>query len=270
MSPGFGQGKSLKRLSVDLEALYRKYNRREFVHPDPLEFLYAFSDLYDREIVGLIVSTLAYGRVEQILKSCRAVLKELGCSPRRTLEQFSSVKIQKMTKSFRHRFTTGDDLSALLLGIKSAISKYGSLYECFLDGYRRHHSNLLLSLISFQKEITGSYRHCGVRLLPSPAKLSACKRLHLFLRWMVRKDAVDPGGWDEIPPSKLLIPLDVHMHRISLHLGFTNRKSADLETVLEVTKAFSEISPDDPVKYDFVLTRFGIRKDFKVASIFEK
>lgn len=252
-----------------LEILYQKYNRKKFVHPDPLEFLYAYPDLFDREIVALVVSTLAYGRVEQILKSCSSVLKQIGKSPRKFLLSTSTTGIKKIMRSFRHRFTTGDDLSALFMGSQKAILKYGSLYECFLNGYKRRGSDLSLALIDFQKEITGSYHRHGAELLPDPSRRSACKRLHLFLRWMVRKDAVDPGGWDKISPSKLLVPLDVHMHRISRLLGCTKRKSADVKTVLEVTKAFSKISPDDPVKYDFVLTRFGIRKDLKMASIFE-
>ena len=87
------------------------------------------------------------------------------------------------------------------------------------------------------------------------------KRLNLFLRWMVRRDEVDPGGWDRVSPSQLMIPLDIHMHRISRKLGFTERKQADIRTVIEVTDAFRKISPEDPAKYDFVLTRFGIREE---------
>lgn len=87
------------------------------------------------------------------------------------------------------------------------------------------------------------------------------KRLNLFLRWMVRSDAVDPGGWSGIKPSQLLIPLDTHMHKISLLLGFTKRAQSDIKTVIEVTDALRKISPEDPIKYDFVLTRFGIRDE---------
>jgi len=100
-------------------------------------------------------------------------------------------------------------------------------------------------------------------LIPAPSKGSACKRLNLFLRWMVRQDEVDPGGWDLIPPSKLVVPLDTHMHRIGLLLSFTNRKQADLQTALEITDAFRKVAPHDPVKYDFVLTRLGIWSDRK-------
>ncbi|MBW2545477.1 MAG: TIGR02757 family protein, partial [Deltaproteobacteria bacterium] len=106
--------------------------------------------------------------------------------------------------------------------------------------------------------------------VPLPAKGSACKRLNLFLRWMVRRDDVDPGGWDDIPPSKLVIPLDTHMHRICLAFGFTKRKQADMKTALEITDSFRAIVPDDPVRYDFALTRLGIRKDAAPASLLNK
>jgi uncharacterized protein (TIGR02757 family) len=103
----------------------------------------------------------------------------------------------------------------------------------------------------------GGAAGCG-HLLPDPGKGSACKRLHLFLRWMVRRDAVDPGGWEPSLAGKLLVPLDVHMHRICLALGATRRKSADLRAAVEATRAFRRIRPDDPARYDFALARLGM------------
>ena len=96
---------------------------------------------------------------------------------------------------------------------------------------------------------------------PSPERGSACKRINLFLRWMVRKDRVDPGGWDKVPRSMLIIPLDTHMYHICTGLNMTCRKSADMTTAVEITEAFRKIAPEDPVRYDFSLTRLGIRKD---------
>ncbi|MCK4410112.1 MAG: DUF2400 family protein, partial [Candidatus Eisenbacteria sp.] len=107
----------------------------------------------------------------------------------------------------------------------------------------------------------------GACPLPDPARGSACKRLHLFLRWMVRSDDVDPGGWDAVPASKLIVPLDTHMHRFSLLLGLTDRKQANGRTALEITRAFRSFSPDDPVKYDFSLTRLGIRDDLSEEAL---
>ena len=99
--------------------------------------------------------------------------------------------------------------------------------------------------------------------MPCPEKGSACKRLNLFLRWMVRKDAVDPGGWDDIPRSMLIIPLDTHMFRVGKTLGLTSRNQAGLMAALDISAGFKQWSPDDPVKYDFALTRFGIRNDLE-------
>jgi uncharacterized protein (TIGR02757 family) len=102
--------------------------------------------------------------------------------------------------------------------------------------------------------------------VPSPVGGSACKRLNLFLRWMVRQDGVDPGGWDNVPQSKLIVPVDTHMHRICLRLGLTTRKQANMATALEITEGFRALAPDDPVRYDFSLTRLGIRRDADLAD----
>ena len=104
-------------------------------------------------------------------------------------------------------------------------------------------------------------------LVPIPEKGSAAKRLHLFMRWMIRKDAVDPGGWDDLSPSRLIVPVDVHMHRICTHLAFTQKKQANLKTAVEVTQCFRKIMPQDPVKYDFALTRIGIEQHDMVSLL---
>lgn len=128
---------------------------------------------------------------------------------------------------------------------------------------------VLPALDAFVTELTAVFEGKPVSLLPAPAKGSACKRLNLYLRWMVRKDNVDPGGWDGIPASRLVVPLDVHMHRISSSLGLTARKAADIKTAIEITRAFRKISPEDPVRYDFCLTRLGIRDDLDPAQFLE-
>ena len=245
-------------LKDELEKLYRRCNTRIYVHPDPIEFLYEYEDLRDREIVGMIASSLAYGRVVQILKSVRTVLEALGPSPYLFLVSADHETIRKPLEDFVHRFARGGHVAALLWGIKQAIVRYGSLYNCFASGMSSADENLFPAMCAFAAEITGKANGPG-HLVACPEKGSACKRLNLYLRWMVRKDRVDPGGWDEISPGRLIIPLDTHMHRIGLALKLTNRKQADLRTALELTSGFKAISPDDPLKYDFALTRLGIR-----------
>jgi uncharacterized protein (TIGR02757 family) len=248
-----------------LEKLYRRLNRREFIHPDPLEFVYLYKDPADREIVALIASSLAYGRVGQILKSVACVLAPMVPSPSVFVAESSLETIQKTLCDFKHRFATGDHLASLLSGIKQVLERYGSLHACFMAGMNNE-DTVLPALTRFATEMTACAGGRVGHLVPSPERGSACKRLNLFLRWMVRSDDVDPGGWESVSPSKLIVPLDTHMHRISLSLGLTKRRQANILTAKEITEGFRQISPEDPVKYDFSLTRLGMRGDEELST----
>jgi uncharacterized protein (TIGR02757 family) len=239
---------------------YKRYNRREFVHPDPLEFLYRYENIADREIAGLVASSLAYGKVKQILVNVEKVLAALGDNPSQFLRERASLRsLESKLSGFKHRFTTGGEVFLLLRGAFNAIKEYGSLNECFLQGLDKNDETVFPSLIRFVENLSREGRPAS--LLPLPEKGSSCKRLNLYLRWMVRTDAVDPGGWEDVSPSKLVIPLDTHMHRVCRGLYLTQRKQADMRTALEITARFREINPLDPVKYDFSLTRPGIMND---------
>lgn len=249
-----------------------RYNKRDLVHPDPLEFLYGYCGLGDREVAGMIASSLAYGRVGQILKSVAFVLDGMGPHPRDFLLNTGIEDWQRIFGGFRHRFTDSKDLIRLLWGMKKVIERHGSLDSAMAHSVKASDS---------EKNGTGFAQWIGIfaltilkesgtidnTLLPCPARKSACKRLMLYLRWMVRCDEVDPGGWKSLKPRDLVVPLDTHMHRISLGLGLTERKSADFRTALEITEKLRGFSPDDPVKYDFSLTRFGIRSDMEIEDL---
>lgn len=248
-------------LKIKLEELYSCYNRRKYVHPDPLEFLYNYDDIRDREVAAVIASSLAYGRVAQILKSVSIVLDKIAPSPFDFLLNVSKKDLLDCFKGFRHRVTTGEEMSCMLLAVKKMLAEDGSLLNAFASGYKISDVNILPALSSFAERLVSGSGGQKNSLIPRPDKGSACKRLILFLRWMVRKDRVDPGGWDLIPPSKLIIPLDTHMYNICSGLEMTCRKQADMRTAIEITSAFKKIIPEDPVKYDFSLTRLGIRKE---------
>ncbi|MFH0824753.1 MAG: TIGR02757 family protein [Pseudomonadota bacterium] len=244
-----------------LRSLYSTLNHREFVHPDPLEFLYSYEDVRDREIAGLIASGLAYGNVKQILKSVSLVLGRMG-RPAEFLLESGREALDKEFHDFKHRFTTGSELAALLFAAKRIQEDHGSLEACFLTGMHDEDRTVIPALTRFVEGLRAAGRLVVPgSLIPSPEKGSACKRLNLFLRWMVRRDGVDPGGWDRVPCSKLIVPLDVHMHRLGLMLGFTYRKAANLKTAFEITDAFRKIDPEDPVRFDFCLTRLGIKPE---------
>jgi uncharacterized protein (TIGR02757 family) len=182
-----------KNIKRKLENLYLRYNQHQYVHPDPIEFLYLYSDVKDREIVGLIASSLAYGRVKQILKSVSYVLDIMTPSPYQFLKDSTHASLRKAFKNFTHRFANGDHLSALLQGVKNVVAQYGSLNKCFMRGVSADDMVLIPALNYFAKALTAGNGNPG-HLIALPEKGSACKRMNLFLRWMVRKDRVDPGG----------------------------------------------------------------------------
>ena len=241
-----------------LESAYLKYNKFENIHPDPLEFVYLYKSDQDREIVGLIAASLAYGRVKQILVSVAKVLDVLGNNPKTFIESADRDYLNKAFSSFKHRFTTGEEVVELLMGIKGAIREYGTLGGCFISCLNRSESEITQALFLFRHELMKNSVLKENSLLPCPSRKSACKRFYMYLRWMIRKDDVDPGCWKDIPASILIIPLDTHMHSVSLELGLTGRKQADIKTAIEITQSLKKVCPNDPVKFDFCLTRPGI------------
>ena len=249
-----------------LDGLYHRYNRRRYVDPDPLAFLYDYPDPADREIVALIAASLAYGQVKTIIRSVSAVLDCIGASPARSLRTASPAALRKSLSGFVHRFATGDHISGVLTAVQRILSRDGSLNRCFLTGLHPSDGTILPAMTRFAHRLIDGAPTDPGHLIPRPDRGSACKRLNLMLRWLVRRDAVDPGGWEGVPASKLIVPLDVHMHRMARELGLTHRKAANMKTALEITAGFSRICPEDPVRYDFTLTRPGIRGDLDMAE----
>ena len=175
--------------------------------------------------------------------------------------------MEESFKGFVHRFTDESEIVSFLFCI-SELLKRGSTLESMFHSF--HEGDSWETAEKFTTELLA----CGGRekmyLLPKPSKGSACKRLALFLRWMVRSDEVDPGGWTKISPDSLFIPLDTHMFNICNRLGLCSQKQANARAVKEITEAFKVISADDPVRYDFSLTRFGIRSDMQLEELFKK
>ena len=259
-----GAGRLLS-LQDTLETLYRRYNRRELIKPDPLQFVYRYSDPADMEIAGFLAAVLAYGRVAQIEKSLDRLLGKMGKSPAAFVRGFDKTGRKKL-QDFRHRFNTGDDISDLCELLKKVLEDSGSLEQYFLRGYRAGDANIIGALSDFCNWLLQQHARTndgrvgrGLKyLISDPAGGSAAKRLNLFLRWMVRDDNIDTGLWKRIDKAKLLVPMDVHMSRISRILNLHDRKNISIKTAVEVTNGFAEIEPADPVKYDFALCRIGM------------
>jgi len=257
--------KHIPDIRYALDRLYQRYNHFEFVAPDPLQFVYRYSSPADMEIVAFLASALAYGRVRHIEKSLTDLFERMGASPYEFVVTFDQRK-RRIFRTFRHRFTSGQDIADLIAIFQIVFDHYRSIETFFLLDYDPDDRNVVPALSRFCRRLlnlhvtenNGAVSRGLKFLLADPAGGSACKRLNLFLRWMVRNDAVDTGLWTSIEPAKLVVPIDVHMARLCKILRFYDQKSVSLSTAASITERFAQIEPDDPVKYDFALSRIGI------------
>lgn len=253
-----------------LESLYAG---RSSVHlaNDPLSFCHRYPDPADREIVGFIAAAFAYGNVKIILRNLEWIFGRIGPSPRKFVEEFEPAHSLQLFAGFKHRFNDGRDLCALLLACRTMIEEADSIGDYFLSCHDTAAEDITGSLTLFTANIlamdyTPVFGSATIPadsyfpfFFPSPASGSACKRLCMYLRWMVRPaDGIDLGLWQGVSPSQLVIPVDAHIQRIGRFLGFTNRKQADWRMAREITAALKRLDPDDPVKYDFSLCHLGI------------
>jgi uncharacterized protein (TIGR02757 family) len=254
-----------------LEALYRKYDRR-FLDPDPVQFVHAQRRHDDREVVGLIASALAYGNVNQIKRSVARVLAPLGPHPARAVRRLTPREAARTFAGFKHRFNDGRDVACLLYFIRQMLETHGSVEAFFAAGLQDDHPHVGPALASFSARALaldhgGLYgrgalpARAGVRFFfPSPEDGSPCKRLNLFLRWMVRRDGVDLGVWRRVPPARLVIPLDAHVQAVARRVALTRLRSPGWRMALDITARLRRLDPADPVKYDFALYRLGLWK----------
>lgn len=254
--------KSLKKL---LDNLYTKYNHK-FSDDDPVWLLHNLNSEADIELFGFIISCYSYGRVKQIINYSRKFLELIGERVFEFISNFDRVNDEKYCQGFYYRFNNRGDFIELISVLKKTISVYGSLKKLFLSGYNPKEITVFSALNNFSKIINSfSNRNNSFRyLIAIPENNSTCKRLNLFLRWMVRKDNVDLGLWGkEISKSKLIIPVDIHVYRQVQRLKLIDRKSCDMKFALLLTEKLRSLDPCDPVKYDFSLCHLGIESSIK-------
>jgi uncharacterized protein (TIGR02757 family) len=269
-----GGPRDLPLLGERLEALRRDWSSRR-LDSDPLTFAHHFTDADDREVVAFLAASLAFGRVASIRASVARVLEAMGPNPATFLEKWGEKPIPSL-KHFVHRWVSGKDVEDFLRMVKRARRARGSLGALFAAGdeeeektsgadYVSALSHLHRNLLSFSSSSTTSR---GLKfLLPVPESGSACKRSHLFLRWMIRTEGFDLGLWTggRFTPARLLLPMDTHVHRIARYLGLTRRPVADLAAAREATGWLRRLNPGDPVAYDWALSRLGILAECTTA-----
>lgn len=249
-------------LAARLDELVRTFDISS-ITPDPLELVLRYEQPEDREIAGVFAAAFAYGRADIVVRNVGEVLDRMGESPRRFLERFDRRRDGRRFAGFSHRFQKAPELLDLMEAVHLAIRERESLEEAFLAGDDGG-PDISAALTAFTSRLVNA-RHLGSGrrralsyLLPSPAGGSACKRMNLYLRWMVRRTQPDTGIWSRVEPSRLVMPIDTHVHRIATFLGLTERRSADWKTALEVTRRLRQFDPSDPVRYDFAICRLGI------------
>jgi uncharacterized protein (TIGR02757 family) len=267
-------------LKRTLDDLYARYDHTA-LDPDPLQIVRAQGTGPDREVVGLLASALAFGNVRAIKGSILRVLGALGGgSPARAVAALDPLALAAELRGFKHRWISGRDVAGLLHFAAQMLRTHGSIEAFFAEGHREGAEDVGEAIASFSARALaldhgGLYRgrrlpvDAGVRfLLPSPAQGSACKRMNLYLRWMVRRDSVDLGLWSAVRPAALVIPVDVHIFNVARRARLTRYRTAGWAMARDLTARLRRFCPDDPVKYDFAFHRMGLfGRDHEIRSL---
>ena len=258
----------MRNLKKTLDRFYSEYDFKKRLMHDPIEFPHRYADPEDIEVAGFIASCFAYGKVDLFKPVIEKILEPGGRHPARFFKSFHPKKQSPQFKGVSYRFNKEEDIVCLLYMLGRSLKEWGSLKNLFYHHYKDDDVDIRIALEGFTdyfhsvdtSPIYGkNIRPRGLKqLLPSPKTGSACKRMNLFLRWMIRKKDIDFGIWDKVYPSKLIIPLDTHIAKISKCLSLTKRKSSDWKTAKEITEALKRYDPGDPLKYDFALCHHGI------------
>jgi uncharacterized protein (TIGR02757 family) len=243
-----------------LEVKYRQFNDLTFIENDPVSIPHRFTNKADIEISGFLAATLAWGQRAVIIRNTSQLLEWMDNDPSGFIRNFTVSDLKKF-HNFRHRTFNGTDCITFLKALQLIFRKFHSLEGAFCSKNFSDAQELNVPISHFRTNfLMIPHEHRTRKHLPDPLKGSASKRLNMFLRWMVRKDAggVDFGIWKGISPADLLLPLDVHSGRVARSLGLLKRKQDDWKAVLEVTAALKEFDPADPVKYDYALFGAGV------------
>jgi uncharacterized protein (TIGR02757 family) len=248
-----------------LERKVEEYNQLSFIEPDPISVPHLFSKKQDIEISGFFASIFAWGNRKIIINKSKELMKLMDDDPHQFIVHHTEKELQRLLQ-FKHRTFNVTDLLYFILFLKHHYKKSASLESAFSQWMDPEDETIEKALTGFH-DYFFSLRDAPVRTkkhIATPARNSSCKRLNMFLRWMVRKDdrGVDFGIWKKIAPSQLVCPIDVHVARVARRFDMIHRKQVDWQTALELTGLLKKYDKDDPVKYDFALFGLGVVEKF--------
>jgi uncharacterized protein (TIGR02757 family) len=257
----------IQTLKPTLDRLYAEFNFPDSA-TDPIQIVRRFERPDDREVVGFVAASLAFGRVTSVIQSIERVLAIMGPQPAAYVRGFEPGRAKASFAPVVHRWTRGPDLVALVWVMKQMIDRSGSIEGFLAETYDPAAEDIEAALDSFSAralalDLKAAYGRVPKRpgvcyFFPRPSAGSGCKRLNLFLRWMVRRDALDLGVWRRISASKLIVPLDTHVIRVGRCLRLTRYTSPGWRMARDITASLRRFDPDDPVKYDFALCHIGM------------
>lgn len=242
-----------------LERLHDRYNRPEFIDDDPIAVPHRYTGRADREIAGFLAATIAWGNRRTIVRNGHRLMHFLDDAPADFVRNASERELTQLT-AFCHRTFQGEDLRDFIVALRGMMISYGGLGAFFETTYAETQS-LPATLAAFRRAFfaTEHAPRCE-KHLSSIERGAACKRLCMYLRWMVRRDdrGVDFGLWQTIPMSALRLPLDVHVASVARELGLLTRRQNDWRAVEELTSALQRFDASDPARYDYALFGAGI------------
>ena len=250
----------------ELDTLVSKYENKEFIKDDPIQFIHLFKEKKDAELAGFIASLFAYGNRKIFIAKLYDLFNR---ADNKILNYIKNGDFSNL-KGFEYRFSKDKDIISVFEILNKLYRESNGLEELFEYGFKQSSDifHMLQTVTDYFYSLAPKNAGQGFyHMIPNPAKGGAMKRMNMFLRWMVRKPPVDLGIWEFIQPKDLLIPLDVHVARISRQMGLLTRKSNDFKAVLELTENLRKFSPEDPTKYDFAMFAFGVELNHKKLGV---
>jgi uncharacterized protein (TIGR02757 family) len=253
----------IENLKAFLDSKVAQYNQPSFIKNDPVSIPHMFTKKQDIEIMGFWAATLAWGQRVTIINKCKELITLMDGAPYDFIINHEEPDLKKLLH-FKHRTFNDIDTLYFISFFRYHYSNHESLEDAFMPPGPLKGVEESLNYFRTYFFSLPDYPHRTKKHVSSPSQKSTCKRLNMFLRWMVRKDdcGVDFGIWNNIKPSDLIMPCDLHVDRVARKLNLITRKQTDWQTAIELTERLSEFDPLDPVKYDFALFGLGIDEKF--------
>jgi uncharacterized protein (TIGR02757 family) len=255
----------LRHLKAELDELLVHYNNSGFIAADPISIPHRFSKKQDIEIAGFFAAIFAWGNRTTIIKKCNELMQLMDNAPFQFITQHKEIELKRFLE-FKHRTFNATDLLHFIRVLRHHYNNQKSaeptLETAFSNGLHRDEENVKNALIKFHDYFFSLEDSPGrtKKHISTPTNNSSCKRLNMYLRWMVRKDdaCVDFGIWKNIQPHQLVCPLDIHVQRVAFDLKLISSEKADWKTAVDLTNNLKQLDPNDPVKYDIALFSLGV------------